>query len=135
MSHRKLYVFISVGLCLLICSLILFFLFPRSMDMSAVELKSSMVYFTPDKVKIVITVSVCKCHIKICLLYCIYIYIKLVILYLYYPFFSMKWTSPTKTLSVSQLLILVCSHSSLRRWLATTSSPMSPYCLLDHRRR
>ncbi|XP_016313949.1 transmembrane protein 106B-like [Sinocyclocheilus anshuiensis] len=53
--HTKLYVFISVGLCLLICSLILFFLFPRSMDMSAVELKSSMVYFTPDKVKMVIT--------------------------------------------------------------------------------
>uniref|UniRef100_A0A8C2H9S5 Transmembrane protein 106B-like n=1 Tax=Cyprinus carpio TaxID=7962 RepID=A0A8C2H9S5_CYPCA len=53
--HTSLYVFISVGLCLLICSLILFFLFPRSMDMSAVELKSSMVYFTPDKVKIVIT--------------------------------------------------------------------------------
>ncbi|XP_016366232.1 transmembrane protein 106A isoform X1 [Sinocyclocheilus rhinocerous] len=53
--HTKLYVFISVGLCLLICSLILFFLFPRSMDMSSVELKSSMVYFTPDTVKIVIT--------------------------------------------------------------------------------
>uniref|UniRef100_A0A673I754 Transmembrane protein 106B-like n=1 Tax=Sinocyclocheilus rhinocerous TaxID=307959 RepID=A0A673I754_9TELE len=53
--HTKLYVFISVGLCLLICSLILFFLFPRSMDMSAVELKSSMVYFTADKVKMVIT--------------------------------------------------------------------------------
>lgn len=53
--HTKLYVFIAVGLCLLICSLILFFLFPRSMDMSSVELKSSMVYFTPDKVKMVIT--------------------------------------------------------------------------------
>uniref|UniRef100_A0A672KTX8 Transmembrane protein 106B-like n=1 Tax=Sinocyclocheilus grahami TaxID=75366 RepID=A0A672KTX8_SINGR len=53
--HTKLYVFISVGLCLLICSLILFFLFPRSMDMSSVELKSSMVYFTPDTVKMVIT--------------------------------------------------------------------------------
>uniref|UniRef100_A0A8C2E5G7 Transmembrane protein 106B-like n=2 Tax=Cyprinus carpio TaxID=7962 RepID=A0A8C2E5G7_CYPCA len=53
--HTKLYVFISVGLCLLICSLILFFLFPRSMDMSSVELKSSMVYFTPDTVKMVVT--------------------------------------------------------------------------------
>lgn len=53
--HTKLYVFISVGICLLICSLILFFLFPRSMDMSSVELKSSMVYFTPDAVKMVIT--------------------------------------------------------------------------------
>ncbi|XP_077056854.1 transmembrane protein 106A isoform X2 [Siphateles boraxobius] len=53
--HTKLYVCIAVGLCLLICSLILFFLFPRSMDMSAMELQSSMVYFTPDKVKIVVT--------------------------------------------------------------------------------
>lgn len=57
MSHRKLYVCIAVGLCLLMCSLILFFLFPRSMDMSDVELQSSMVYFTPDTVKIVVTVG------------------------------------------------------------------------------
>ncbi|KAI7797020.1 transmembrane protein 106A [Triplophysa rosa] len=53
--HTKLYVCISVGLCLLICSLTLFFLFPRSMDMSTVELQSSMVYFTSDTVKIVVT--------------------------------------------------------------------------------
>ncbi|XP_056111677.1 transmembrane protein 106A isoform X1 [Rhinichthys klamathensis goyatoka] len=53
--HTKLYVCIAVGLCLLTCSLILFFLFPRSMDMSAVELQSSVVYFTPDKVRIVLT--------------------------------------------------------------------------------
>ncbi|XP_051523075.1 transmembrane protein 106B-like isoform X1 [Myxocyprinus asiaticus] len=54
-QHTKLYVCISVGLCLLTCSLILFFLFPRSMDMSAVDLKSSMVYFTPNTVKMVVT--------------------------------------------------------------------------------
>ncbi|TRY55153.1 hypothetical protein DNTS_032643, partial [Danionella cerebrum] len=52
--HTKLYVSISVGLCLLICSLILFFLFPRSMDMSTVELQTSMVYFTTDTVKMVV---------------------------------------------------------------------------------
>lgn len=57
MSHRKLYVCISVAVCLLICSLILFFLFPRSMDMSPVELQSSMVYFTPETVKMVVTVG------------------------------------------------------------------------------
>ncbi|KAK9965659.1 hypothetical protein ABG768_004736 [Culter alburnus] len=53
--HTKLYVCISVVVCLLICSLILFFLFPRSMDMSPVELQSSMVYFTPETVKMVVT--------------------------------------------------------------------------------
>lgn len=53
--HTKLYVCISVGLCLLVCALILFFLFPRSIDMSPVELQSSIVYLTPDKVNMVVT--------------------------------------------------------------------------------
>lgn len=38
--------------------------------MSSVELKSSMVYFTPDTVKMVITVSEYKGHTKICLMNC-----------------------------------------------------------------
>ncbi|KAL7857008.1 hypothetical protein SRHO_G00159070 [Serrasalmus rhombeus] len=53
--HTKLYVCISVVLCLLVCSLILFFLFPRSVDLSPVTLQSSQIYFAPEKVDMIIT--------------------------------------------------------------------------------
>ncbi|XP_062859156.1 transmembrane protein 106A isoform X2 [Trichomycterus rosablanca] len=53
--HTKLYVFISVTLSLLTCFLILYFLFPRSMDISPVTLQSSAIYFTPNKIEMIIT--------------------------------------------------------------------------------
>ncbi|XP_017339547.1 transmembrane protein 106A [Ictalurus punctatus] len=54
-SRTKLYVCISIALCLLICSLFLFFLFPRSLVMSPVTLQSSFIYFTPQTVQMIIT--------------------------------------------------------------------------------
>lgn len=54
---RKLYVAVSVGLCLLISALVLFFLFPRTVILSPVEVKSSFVYFSNDAVNINITVG------------------------------------------------------------------------------
>lgn len=53
--HTKLYVALSVGVCLLVCSLVLFFLFPRSILLSPVAVKSSFVYFTEGDVQIKIT--------------------------------------------------------------------------------
>lgn len=53
--HTKLYVCISVGLCLLTCSLVLFFLFPRSMVVSPSTIQSAVVYFTPSTVDMTIT--------------------------------------------------------------------------------
>ncbi|XP_036428711.1 transmembrane protein 106A [Colossoma macropomum] len=53
--HTKLYVCISVALCLLICSLILFFLFPRSVEVSPVTLQSSLIFFAPKNVDMIIT--------------------------------------------------------------------------------
>ncbi|XP_044038672.1 transmembrane protein 106A-like isoform X2 [Siniperca chuatsi] len=53
--HTKLYVAVSVGVCLLVSSLVLFFLFPRSVLLSPVAVKSSFVYFTEDDVQINIT--------------------------------------------------------------------------------
>ncbi|KAK6302005.1 hypothetical protein J4Q44_G00280580 [Coregonus suidteri] len=50
-SRTKLYVCISVVLCLLICCLILFFLFPRSISLSLVAIQSVMVFFTPHTVE------------------------------------------------------------------------------------
>uniref|UniRef100_A0A8K9XI79 Transmembrane protein 106A n=1 Tax=Oncorhynchus mykiss TaxID=8022 RepID=A0A8K9XI79_ONCMY len=50
-SRTKLYVCISVVVCLLICCLILFFLFPRSISLSLVTVKSVMVFFTPQTVE------------------------------------------------------------------------------------
>lgn len=55
--HTKLYVCLSVVLCLLTSSLTLFFLFPRSLDMSPVTLQSSVIYFTPSNVQIITTNS------------------------------------------------------------------------------
>lgn len=53
--HTKLYVAVSVGVCLLVSALVLFFLFPRSVLLSPVAVKSSFVYFTEDDVQINIT--------------------------------------------------------------------------------
>ncbi|XP_010864829.1 transmembrane protein 106A [Esox lucius] len=54
-SRTKLYVSISVVLSLLICFLILFFLFPRSVSLSSVAVQSVMVFFTPKSVEMQIT--------------------------------------------------------------------------------
>uniref|UniRef100_A0A8C7F1L1 Transmembrane protein 106B n=1 Tax=Oncorhynchus kisutch TaxID=8019 RepID=A0A8C7F1L1_ONCKI len=53
--HTKLYVTVSVTLCLLVSSLVLFFLFPRSVILSPVAVKSVYVYFTPTTVQMNIT--------------------------------------------------------------------------------
>lgn len=53
--HTKLYVAVSVSWCLLACSLVLFFLFPRSVLLSPVAVKSSFVYFRENDVQINIT--------------------------------------------------------------------------------
>ncbi|KAK2893257.1 transmembrane protein 106B-like isoform X1 [Channa argus] len=53
--HTKLYVAVSVGVCLLVSALALFFLFPRAVLLSPVTVKSSFVYFGNDSVQINIT--------------------------------------------------------------------------------
>ncbi|XP_073346441.1 transmembrane protein 106A [Pagrus major] len=53
--RTKLYVFISMVVCLFICCLILFFLFPRSVTLSPVSVERVMVYFRPDTVDLEIT--------------------------------------------------------------------------------
>ncbi|XP_046887921.1 transmembrane protein 106A isoform X1 [Hypomesus transpacificus] len=53
--HTKLYVFISVALSLFFCFLILFFLFPRSITILPVSVKSVMVFFTPNTVEMQVT--------------------------------------------------------------------------------
>lgn len=53
--HTKLYVGVSVGLCLLVISLVLFFLFPRSVLLSPVGIQSSFVYLGDTDLKINIT--------------------------------------------------------------------------------
>lgn len=54
-AHTKLYVFISMVACLLLCCFILFFLFPRSITLSPVSVQSVLVYFTPDRVDMQVT--------------------------------------------------------------------------------
>ncbi|XP_041830647.1 transmembrane protein 106A [Melanotaenia boesemani] len=49
--RTKLYVCISMFVCIFICCLILFFLFPRSVTLTPVSVQSVMVYFTPDAVE------------------------------------------------------------------------------------
>ncbi|XP_041818819.1 transmembrane protein 106A isoform X2 [Chelmon rostratus] len=49
--RTKLYVCVSMAVCLLVCCLILFFLFPRSVTLTPVSVLSVMVYFTPDTVE------------------------------------------------------------------------------------
>ncbi|CAK6978293.1 transmembrane protein 106B-like [Scomber scombrus] len=53
--HTKSYVAVSVAVCLLVSSLVLFFLFPRSILLSPVAVQSSFVYFTEDGILINIT--------------------------------------------------------------------------------
>nr|XP_057934240.1 transmembrane protein 106A isoform X2 [Doryrhamphus excisus] len=53
--RTKLYVCVSMVLCLLLCCLILFFLFPRSVTLTPVSVLSVMVYFTPDAVQMEVT--------------------------------------------------------------------------------
>ncbi|KAI1884173.1 hypothetical protein AGOR_G00223710 [Albula goreensis] len=53
--RTKLYVCLSVALCILVSSLVLFFLFPRSVLLSAVAVKSVYVFFTPSTVEMHIT--------------------------------------------------------------------------------
>lgn len=55
--HRKLYVSLSVALCLLVISVVLYFLFPRLVVLSPVGVYSSFVYFTDGSILIDITVS------------------------------------------------------------------------------
>lgn len=52
--RTKLYVCVSMVLCLLICCLILFFLFPRSVAIKPVSVQSVTVFFTPDSVKMLV---------------------------------------------------------------------------------
>lgn len=54
---RKLYVLISMALCLLVCCLVLFFLSPRSVTVTPVSVLSVMVYFGQDSVDLHVTVS------------------------------------------------------------------------------
>ncbi|KAJ7992557.1 hypothetical protein DPEC_G00279920 [Dallia pectoralis] len=53
--HTKLYVTLSVLMCLLVSALVLFFLFPRSVVLSPVAVSSVYVYFTPDTVQMNVT--------------------------------------------------------------------------------
>ncbi|XP_035036881.1 transmembrane protein 106B isoform X2 [Hippoglossus stenolepis] len=53
--HTKLYVAVSVGVCLLVSALVLFFFFPRAVLLSPVAVKSSFVYFTKNNILINIT--------------------------------------------------------------------------------
>ncbi|KAM7370478.1 hypothetical protein PAMP_010025 [Pampus punctatissimus] len=53
--RTKLYVCISMALCLFLCCLILFFLFPRSVTLTPVSVLSVMVHFTPDTVDMEVT--------------------------------------------------------------------------------
>ncbi|XP_017289711.1 transmembrane protein 106A [Kryptolebias marmoratus] len=50
--RTKMYVCISMVVCLVVCALILFFLFPRSVTLTPVSVLSVMVYFNPKSVDI-----------------------------------------------------------------------------------
>lgn len=50
--RTKLYVFLSMILCVFVCCLTLFFLFPRSVTLTPASVRSVMVYFTPDTVEL-----------------------------------------------------------------------------------
>uniref|UniRef100_A0A3Q3VK53 Transmembrane protein 106 C-terminal domain-containing protein n=1 Tax=Mola mola TaxID=94237 RepID=A0A3Q3VK53_MOLML len=52
---KDLYVFISIAFCLLLCCLILFFVFPRSVTINPVSVLSVMVYFNPQRVDMEVT--------------------------------------------------------------------------------
>ncbi|XP_044035144.1 transmembrane protein 106A [Siniperca chuatsi] len=53
--RTKLYVCVSMAVCLLLSCLILFFLFPRSVTLTPVSVLSAMVYFTPYTIEMVVT--------------------------------------------------------------------------------
>ncbi|XP_077595686.1 transmembrane protein 106A [Stigmatopora nigra] len=53
--HTKLYVCVTMALCIFLSCLILFFLFPRSVTLSPISVQSVMVYFTPDMVQMEVT--------------------------------------------------------------------------------
>ncbi|XP_057682730.1 transmembrane protein 106A [Corythoichthys intestinalis] len=53
--HTKLYVCVTMALCLFLSCLILFFLFPRSVTLSPLSVLSVMVYFSPDTVQMEVT--------------------------------------------------------------------------------
>ncbi|XP_071758839.2 transmembrane protein 106A [Centroberyx gerrardi] len=53
--RTKLYVCVSMAVCLFLCCLILFFLFPRSVTLTPVSVLSVMVYFTPNAVEMEVT--------------------------------------------------------------------------------
>ncbi|XP_059893734.1 transmembrane protein 106A isoform X6 [Gadus macrocephalus] len=54
-QRTKLYVCLSMGLCLVICCLILYFLFPRTVVLVPVFVQSVTVYFTPEAVSLEVT--------------------------------------------------------------------------------
>lgn len=56
--HRKLYVMSSVFVCLLLSSLAVFFLFPRTIDVSYVGVKSIFVTYDEDKRIVYLNVTV-----------------------------------------------------------------------------
>lgn len=56
--YRKLYVTASVVVCLLLSSLAVFFLFPRSIDVSYVGVKSVFVSYDQDKRSVYLNITV-----------------------------------------------------------------------------
>lgn len=66
---RKLYVTLSVALCLLLCGLAVFFLFPRSIDVTYDGVKSAYVSYDQEKRIVYLNITVRSCsplslHIK-----------------------------------------------------------------------
>ncbi|XP_068160942.1 transmembrane protein 106A [Antennarius striatus] len=55
--RTKLYVCVSMVVCLLLCCLILFFLFPRSVTLTPVSVLSVMIYFAPEQFTVEIQVT------------------------------------------------------------------------------
>lgn len=62
MSHSKLYVTASVIVCLLLSSLAVFFLFPRSIDVDYVGVKSVYVSYDKSKRIVYLNVTVSSCR-------------------------------------------------------------------------
>lgn len=53
--RTKLYVFVSMATCLLLCCTILFFFFPRSVTLALMSVRSVHVFFTPSSVDMEVT--------------------------------------------------------------------------------
>lgn len=114
MSHSKLYVMASVILCLLLCTLAVFFLFPRSIDVNYVGVKSVYVSYDQSKRIVYLNVTVSSHRalfpvhrlLKKCLLYYLFqqkaiywglVHPKTTIVLIYSPltwscFFFFWWT-------------------------------------------